>query len=942
MSFGFPSDYDCEIRYHPGKANVVADALRRKEREPPLRVRALVMTIGLDLPRQNLNAQTKARKPENIKKEDVGGMLVENLRDPEKVRTEKLEPRANGTVYLNGRSLLPCYGNLRTVIMHEPHKSKYSIHPGFDKMYQDIKKLYWWPNIKADTATYVSKCLTCVKVKAERQKPSGLLVPPKIPEWKWDNITMDFVTKLPKSSQGYDTIWVVVDRLTKSAIFTPIRKTDPMDKLARIYLKEGNPQQALKDKGVIDSRYSRHMIGNISFLSDIEEINGGYVAFEENPKGGKISGKGKTKTGKLDFDDVYFVKELKLNLFSVSKIFNTASYVQNRVLVTKPHNKTPYELLLGRSPSIGFMRPFRCPVTILNTLDTLGKFDGKADEGFLVRYSVNSKAFRVFNSGTRIVQETLHINFLEKKPNVAGIGPKWLCDIDTFTMSMNYQPVIAANQPNDNAGIKENLDASKVGKKTVSAQQYVLLPLWSTGSQDPQNIDAVVADAAFDVKENDNDVHVSANESDKSDNKKHDEKSKRDDKEKSPVDSLTRVRELRAEFEEFSFNNSNRVNSVSAAVITAEPNLNSFNTASPSINVASPNFGIARKSSFVDPSKYPDDPDMPELEDIVYLYDEKDVGAEADLSNLEINIHVSPIPTTRFHKDNPVNQIIEEPKKVLQALKDPSWIKAMQEELLQFKLQKVWVLVDLPKGKRAIGSKWVFRNKKDERWIVIRNKARLVAQEDTQEEVIDYDEVFNPVARIEAIRLFLAYASFMGFMVFQMDVKSAFLYGTIKEEVYVYQPLGFKDPDYLDNVYKLVKVLYGLHQAARAWIHACFRDELDNVVDEEDEGWIYFLGGNNSSGIKKYQRSNSGDGGNTKDGVKITGGVIGFGGGIEPGAFSRRDTGSHYPKTYWDSLPEDILGALPEDILGALPKDMLGALPEDILGALPKNKLSCI
>ncbi|GJV05197.1 putative reverse transcriptase domain-containing protein [Tanacetum coccineum] len=225
------SDYDCEIRYHPRKANVVTDALSRKEREPPLRVRALVMTIGLNLPKQILDAQTEARKPENIKNEDVGGMLVENSKDPEKFRTEKLEPRADGTLCFNGRSWLPCYGDLRTVIMHESHKSKYSIHPGSDKMYQDMKKLYWWPNMKANIATYVSKCLTYAKVKAEHQRPSGLLVQPDIPQWKWDNITMDFVMKLPKSSQGYDTIWVIVDRLTKSAIFVPMRETDLMDKL---------------------------------------------------------------------------------------------------------------------------------------------------------------------------------------------------------------------------------------------------------------------------------------------------------------------------------------------------------------------------------------------------------------------------------------------------------------------------------------------------------------------------------------------------------------------------------------------------------------------------------------------------------------------------------------------------------------------------------------
>nr|GEX04790.1 hypothetical protein [Tanacetum cinerariifolium] len=196
------SDYNYDIRYHPGKANVVADALSRKERIKPLRVRALVMTIGLDLPRQILEAQIEALKPENLEKEDVGGMIRKDI--PKK----KLEPRADGTLCLNDRSCLPCYGELRSVIMHESYKSKYSIHPGSDKMFQDIKKLYWWPSMKANIATYVRKCLTCARVKAKHQRPSGLLVQPAIPEWKWDNITMDFITKLQKSPQGFNTIWV--------------------------------------------------------------------------------------------------------------------------------------------------------------------------------------------------------------------------------------------------------------------------------------------------------------------------------------------------------------------------------------------------------------------------------------------------------------------------------------------------------------------------------------------------------------------------------------------------------------------------------------------------------------------------------------------------------------------------------------------------------------
>nr|GFA56112.1 retrovirus-related Pol polyprotein from transposon TNT 1-94 [Tanacetum cinerariifolium] len=427
-----------------------------------------------------------------------------------------------------------------------------------------------------------------------------------------------------------------------------------------------NPQQALKDTGVIDSGCSRHMTRNISYLFDFKEINRGYVAFSGNPKGGKIIGK--------DTECVFLSSDFKLhdenhvllkvprenNMYNNgaaerknktlveaartmladsllpipfwAEAVNTACYVQNRVLVTKPHNKTPYELLLDRTPSIGFMSPFGCPVTIFNTLDPLGKFNGKADKGFLVGYSINSKAFRVFNIRTKIVQETLHINFLENQPNVIGNGPTCLFDIDTLTQSMNYQPVVVGNQPNHNAGVQENFNAGKVVKEAKSAQQYVLLPLWSTSSKDPQNTDA---DAAFNDKENENEVHVSPSSSDKP--KKHDEKDIREVKEKTigPISTNT---------------------------------TNSFNAAGPSNNVVSPNFKIGGKSSLVDPSQYPNDPNMLALEDIIYSDDEDDVGAEADFSNLEKS------------------------------------------------------------------SKWGFRNKKYEREIVIRNKARLVTQGHTQEE----------------------------------------------------------------------------------------------------------------------------------------------------------------------------------------------------------------
>nr|GFA68641.1 putative ribonuclease H-like domain-containing protein [Tanacetum cinerariifolium] len=305
----------------------------------------------------------------------------------------------------------------------------------------------------------------------------------------------------------------------------------------------------------------------------------------------------------------------------------------------------------------------------------------------------------------------------------------------------------------------------------------------------------------FDAKKPESEVNVSPSSSAQS--RKQDDKTKKEAKRKSHVESFTGYKDLSAEFEDCSDNSINEVNDTGTIVLTIGKNslnnTNTFNAVGPSNAAASPIYG---KSSFIDASQLLNDPDMPELEDITYFDDEEDVGAVTDFNNLETSITVSHIPITRVHKDHHVSQIIEEPKMVHQALKDPSWIEAMQEELLQ--------------------------NKKDERVIVVRNKARLVAQGHTQEEGIDYKEVFAPIARIEAIRLFLAYASFMGFMLYQMDVKSAFLYRTVEEEVYVCQPLGFEDPDHPDKVYKVVKALYGLHQAPKAWYENLANYLLEN------------------------------------------------------------------------------------------------------------------
>ncbi|GKE62491.1 putative ribonuclease H-like domain-containing protein, partial [Tanacetum coccineum] len=372
---------------------------------------------------------------------------------------------------------------------------------------------------------------------------------------------------------------------------------------------------------------------------------------------------------------------------------------------------------------------------------------------------------------------------------------------------MNYEPVVAGNQSNGIAGTKACENAGKTRVEIVHGKDYILLPFLT---QDPPFSSSL----------------------------------------KDSPDA-----EFKPSGEEENKDTEHLKNEDSEVPNTEEPRVNQEKDEN--VNI----YGCV------------DDPNMPNLEEIVHSEDDEGVGAEADMNNLDTFIPVSPILTTKIHKDYPFEQIIRdlhlapqtrrmtksviehglfssvqqrinhkdfqnclfacflsqaEPKKVIQALQDLSWIEAMQEELLQFKLQQVWTLVDLPHGKRAIGTKWVYRNKKDERGIVIRNKARLVTQGYTQEEGIDYDEVFAPVARIKAIRLFLAYASFKDFVVYQMDVKSAFLYGKIEEEVYVCQPPGFEDPEFPDRVYKVEKALYGLHQAPRTWYETLSTYLLDN------------------------------------------------------------------------------------------------------------------
>nr|GEV41616.1 putative ribonuclease H-like domain-containing protein [Tanacetum cinerariifolium] len=495
----------------------------------------------------------------------------------------------------------------------------------------------------------------------------------------------------------------------------------------------GNPQHALKDKGVIDNGCSRHMTGNMSYLSDFEELNGGYVAFGGNPKGGKLSGKGKIKTGKLDFDDVYFVKELKRMTNKVFENDNTCVACkkgkQHRASCkTKPISSVDQPLYRLHMDLFGptFVKSLNKKSYCLVVTDDYSRSDNRTE----------------FKNND--LNQFCGIKGIKKEFNVP-------------------------RTPQQN-GIAERKNRTLIeAARTMLTDSLLPIPFWAevvnTGKFDGKvdegflvgysNTNGVVAfdgkEPAFDEKKPESKVSVSPSSSAQS--RKQDDKTKKEAKGKSPVESFTGYRDLNAEFEDYSNNSINEVNAADA-------------------------------------SQLPDDLDMPELEDITYSDDEDNVGAEADFNNLETSITISPIPTSRVHKDH------HNPRGYIKLLKIQVRLKLCRKSSYNLRCR--------------------------------RNKARLVAQGHTQEDGIDYEEVFAPVARIEAIRLFLDYASFMGFMAYQMDVKSTFLYGTNKEEVYVCQPSGFEDPDHPDKVFKVVKALYGLHQAPRAWYETLANYLLEN------------------------------------------------------------------------------------------------------------------
>ncbi|GKC17885.1 putative ribonuclease H-like domain-containing protein [Tanacetum coccineum] len=506
-------------------------------------------------------------------------------------------------------------------------------------------------------------------------------------------------------------------------------------KIEKKTVKPSNPQMDLQDKGVIDSGCSRHMTGNMSYLTKYEEIDGGYVAFGGNPKGGKITGKCTIKTARTPQQ-------------------NGVAERSNRKLIEAARTM----LADSKSQSNGFCRT---------------KENDKADP----------KSSQDDGSNNLQVKMKRSIE-LPDDPNMHTLE-----DISIFDLS---------------------IDNEDVGQ--IQGQSYKITPDLSRFANQKYGfgyVGGALPAVPFSI------THRTGY-------------------------CISFQEEIaKTEFED---DQGSQVPYVSD--LHPFPSRSSY-----CINV------VGEKTSI----ELPHDPNMPALEDYIIIRDDEDVGAEADMNNLDTTIQVSPIPTTRIHKDHPLDQVIGDLQSATQTgkmsknLEEHGFVSTIQQRTNHKDLQNCLfacflsheelkkTLVDLPNGKRAIGTKWVFRNKKDKRGIVIRNKAILVAQGNIQKEGIDYDKVFASVLRIEAIRLFLAYVSFKDFVVYQMDVKSAFLYGKIKQEVYVCQPPGFEDLDFPDRVYKVKKALYGLHQDPRAWYETLSAYLLDNEFQRRNIDKTLFI-----------------------------------------------------------------------------------------------------
>nr|GEU91068.1 putative reverse transcriptase domain-containing protein [Tanacetum cinerariifolium] len=667
----------------------------------------------------------------------------------EKPRKGKLEPRADRTLCLNNRSWLPRYGDLRTLIMHESHRLKYYVHPDSDKTYQDMKQLYWWPNMKANVAIYVSKCLTCLKVKTEHQKPFVLLVQPEIPQWKWDNITMDFVTNLSRTQSGSDTIWrsfqkAMSTQLDMSTAYHP--QTDGQSKRT-IQTLEDMLHACVIDFG---NGWERHL-SLIEFSYD----NSYHASIKDAP-----------------FEALYGRK-------CRSPVCWAESYVNVR--------RKPLELQIGERVMLkvsswkGVVR-----------FDKQGKLNPRYNGPFKVLDKVGTIAYRLeLSQLLSRIHSTFHVSNLKclsDEPLAILLDeihiddklcfveePVKIMDREVKRLKQSRIPIIKVRW-NSKRGHEFTWEREDQFRKKIQAADQEMMHMMMMQISDPYTMKSQCLRQ---------DIYVTT-----------------------------------------------------SVGITIPPPLN---------NAEENNNKWRRLLLITLQASFPNDKRRQIMTTLTPFPKKRDVYSSADAdvpSQQELDMLFSSLYDEFFNADHPLEQVrgnpsrpvqtrrqlatdpemcmyaltvsTTEPKNIKEAMADSAWIEAMQEELHQFDRLQVWELVDKPFGKSIIKLKWLWKNKKDKDQTVIRNKARLIAKGYAQEEGIDFEESFAPVARLEAVRIFIAYAAHKYFLIYQIDVKMAFINGPLKEEVYVAQPDGFVDADHLKKVYRLRKALYGLKQAPRA------------------------------------------------------------------------------------------------------------------------------
>ncbi|KAJ9539037.1 hypothetical protein OSB04_031770 [Centaurea solstitialis] len=467
--------------------------------------------------------------------------------------------------------------------------------------------------------------------------------------------------------------------------------------------------------------------------------------------------------------------ESQLPQYLWAEAVNTACYTQNRSIIHRRFGQTPYHILFGRVPSVGHFKAFGCKCFVLNETENRGKFGPKSDELLFVRYSESSIAYRDLNKQTRIVSESINVYF----------DPITELSSENSSSSATNPVVNADSTTQDSSMCSESSHASYLDYLFQSVyDDFTNAPSSSTENalaslSLPSSSDSVMNSSPQ------NDQHISVSIDTQS-------------SDTSPL-SVPEFSSIPAQ----SISADQDIPSSSAGHVSTE-------TLEPSTTLIPVEPYVSSPIDIIEPASVNDQTPLPHTVkwtrshpiELIIGDPTSTVKTRAAMAN-EFNFSV-------FLSDT-------EPTRVSDALQDSDWVTAMQEELNQFSALKVWRLVKKPANKSIIDTKWQFKNKKDEHGIIVRNKARLVAKGYRQQEGIDYDQTFAPVARLEAIRMFLAYAAYKDFTVFQMDVKTAFLYGHLKEEVYVSQPEGFVDPDHPDYVYVLDKALYGLKQAPRVW-----------------------------------------------------------------------------------------------------------------------------